>query len=137
VKELRDLVESPDCRLETVRLSDRVIKASTEKTCPKRETVQSSLPADDNRQAEERLRAVRTEFIQRVSDTVLNQLLDKLLDRGVIRDEEMESARAKSRAEKARDVIDSVRRKGSEASSFLIAALCQLDPCVSRELSLI
>ncbi|XP_029373506.1 NACHT, LRR and PYD domains-containing protein 1b allele 3-like [Echeneis naucrates] len=103
---------------------------------PKRETGQSSLPADDNLQAEERLCAVRAEFIQRVSDTVLNQLLDKLLQRGVISDEEMESARTKSRAEKAKDVIDSVRRKGREASSFLIAALCQLDEWLSRELSL-
>uniref|UniRef100_A0A665UEZ4 CARD domain-containing protein n=1 Tax=Echeneis naucrates TaxID=173247 RepID=A0A665UEZ4_ECHNA len=83
-----------------------------------------------------KLCAVRAEFIQRVSDTVLNQLLDKLLQRGVISDEEMESARTKSRPEKAKDVIDSVRRKGEEASSILIAALCQLDPCVSRELSL-
>uniref|UniRef100_A0A665T3H1 CARD domain-containing protein n=1 Tax=Echeneis naucrates TaxID=173247 RepID=A0A665T3H1_ECHNA len=74
------------------------------------------------------LHAVRAEFIQRVSDTVLNQLLDKLLERGVFSDEEMKSARTKSTADKARDVIDSVRRKGREASSFLIAALCQLDP---------
>ncbi|XP_029374503.1 NACHT, LRR and PYD domains-containing protein 1a-like isoform X1 [Echeneis naucrates] len=103
---------------------------------PKRGTGQSSLPADDSLQAEERLLLARTEFIQRVSDTVLNQLLDKLLERGVFSDEEMKSARTKSTADKARDVIDSVRRKGSEASSFLIAALCQLDPCVSRELSL-
>ncbi|XP_029380343.1 NLR family CARD domain-containing protein 3-like, partial [Echeneis naucrates] len=103
---------------------------------PKRETGQSSLPADDNLQAEERLCAVRAELIQRVSDTVLNQLLDKLLQRGVIGDAEMESARTKSRAEKAKDVIDSVRRKGREASSFLIAALCQLDEWLSRELSL-
>uniref|UniRef100_A0A665TTF6 CARD domain-containing protein n=1 Tax=Echeneis naucrates TaxID=173247 RepID=A0A665TTF6_ECHNA len=84
----------------------------------------------------DQLLLARAEFIQRVSDTVLNQLLDKLLERGVISDEEMQSARTKSRAEKARDVIDSVRRKGEEASSFLIAALCQLDEWLSRELSL-
>uniref|UniRef100_A0A665T257 CARD domain-containing protein n=1 Tax=Echeneis naucrates TaxID=173247 RepID=A0A665T257_ECHNA len=83
-----------------------------------------------------KLCAVRAEFIQRVSDTVLNQLLDKLLQRGVIGDAEMESARTKSRAEKAKDVIDSVRRKGREASSFLIDALCHLDEWLSRELSL-
>uniref|UniRef100_A0A665TNT9 CARD domain-containing protein n=1 Tax=Echeneis naucrates TaxID=173247 RepID=A0A665TNT9_ECHNA len=82
------------------------------------------------------LRAVRAEFIQRVSDTVLNQLLDKLLEGGVFSDEEMKSARTKSTADKARDVIDSVIGKGNEASSFMISALCQLDPCVSRELSL-
>ncbi|XP_029353106.1 uncharacterized protein LOC115038405 isoform X2 [Echeneis naucrates] len=111
-----------------------VWKRSIPLPSPKRKTVQN--PADKNFQAEEKLCAVRAEFIQRVSDTVLNQLLDKLLERGVISDAEMESARTKSRAEKAKDVIDSVRRKGSEASSFLISALCQLDPCVSRELSL-
>ena len=48
----------------------------------------------------------------------------------------MQSATTKTKAAKARDVIDNVRRKGTEASSVLIAALCDLDPCLSRVLEL-
>ncbi|XP_068586043.1 uncharacterized protein [Cebidichthys violaceus] len=67
-------------------------------------------------------------FIIRVSDPVLNHLLDKLLEHGVITDAEMQSARTKDRADKARDVMDTVRRKGPEACSVLITALCEVDP---------
>uniref|UniRef100_A0A8C9YNP9 CARD domain-containing protein n=1 Tax=Sander lucioperca TaxID=283035 RepID=A0A8C9YNP9_SANLU len=74
-------------------------------------------------------------FSPRVSDPVLNQLLDKLLQCDVITDEEMESVRTRGRADKARNLIDMVRRKGSK-SSVLISALCSLDPVLSRELRL-
>ncbi|KAG7219752.1 hypothetical protein INR49_018845, partial [Caranx melampygus] len=60
--------------------------------------------------AVEKLRSARTEFIQRVTEPVLRQLLDKLLDCGVVTDREMESAIAKTtRADKAQEVIDTVR----------------------------
>ncbi|KAK9535983.1 hypothetical protein VZT92_005808 [Zoarces viviparus] len=77
--------------------------------------------------AEQKLLSVRTQFINRVSDSDLNQLLDKLLEHRVITDTEMESTRTKHGADKARDVIDTVRRKGSEACSVLIAALREVD----------
>uniref|UniRef100_A0A668VGR0 CARD domain-containing protein n=1 Tax=Oreochromis aureus TaxID=47969 RepID=A0A668VGR0_OREAU len=84
-----------------------------------------------------RLLTVRSQFIERVSESVLKKLLDKLLQQRVINDQEMESVRSQqSRADKARDVIDTVRRKGSEASSLLIAALCEEDRCLSTELNL-
>ncbi|XP_039669376.1 E3 ubiquitin-protein ligase TRIM7-like [Perca fluviatilis] len=111
------------------------------------------IPSDDRKQvnlgptgpnprrndpAEDRLWRVRPEFVKRVSDPVLNQLLDKLLERGVITDDEMQSARTqRGRADKARDVMDTVRRKGRAASSVLIAALCEVDPVLSRVLRLI
>ncbi|GAA6236312.1 NACHT, LRR and PYD domains-containing protein 12-like, partial [Lates japonicus] len=110
-------------------------------TAVRRETMQSSVPAEDSVSpedftAEEKLRSVRKEFINRVSEAVLNQLLDKLLELGVVNDEEMQAVRTKTRADKARDVIDTVRRKGAEAGSVLISALCEVDPCLSRELTL-
>uniref|UniRef100_A0A4W6DVW5 CARD domain-containing protein n=1 Tax=Lates calcarifer TaxID=8187 RepID=A0A4W6DVW5_LATCA len=37
---------------------------------------------------------------------------------------------------KARVVMDTVRRKGSEASLALISALCEEDRCLSAELNL-
>ncbi|XP_050934040.1 NACHT, LRR and PYD domains-containing protein 12 isoform X5 [Lates calcarifer] len=86
--------------------------------------------------AEKMLSFVRTQFISRVSEPVLRKLLDKLLERGVITDDEMDLAGTASRADKARAVIDTVRRKGSEASSALISALCEEDRCLSTELNL-
>ncbi|XP_050925417.1 uncharacterized protein LOC108894854 isoform X3 [Lates calcarifer] len=86
--------------------------------------------------AEEKLMSVRTQFISRVSEPVLQKLLDKLLECGVITDDEMDLSGTASRADKARVVIDTVRRKGSEASSALISALCEEDRWLSTELNL-
>ncbi|XP_068586000.1 caspase recruitment domain-containing protein 8-like [Cebidichthys violaceus] len=86
------------------------------------------VPAEDRVSADQKLFSVRSQFIIRASDPVLNHLLDKLLEHGVITDAEMQSARTKDRADKARDVVDTVRRKGSEACSVLITALCEVDP---------
>ncbi|XP_070784623.1 caspase recruitment domain-containing protein 8-like [Enoplosus armatus] len=93
------------------------------------------LEAQDRVPADKRLASVRTQFLERVSEPVLNQLLDKLLEHDVINDDETQSFRTKVKAEKARDVIDTVRRKGPEASSVLIATLCEVDQHLSRVLN--
>ncbi|XP_026218013.1 NACHT, LRR and PYD domains-containing protein 12-like [Anabas testudineus] len=88
--------------------------------------------------AEQKLKSLRIQFIDRVSRPVLRRLLDKLLERGVITDGEMEEIAEKPiRAEKARVLIDTVRKKGIEASLALIDALCVVDPCLSAELKLL
>ncbi|KAA8592049.1 hypothetical protein FQN60_017423, partial [Etheostoma spectabile] len=94
------------------------------------------VPAVDSVPADKKLFSVRIQFLNRVTDPVLNQLLDQLLERHVINDAEMQSVRAKSREDKARDVIDTVRRKGAEACRVLIAALREVDPCLFRVLNL-
>uniref|UniRef100_A0A3Q4GLE7 CARD domain-containing protein n=1 Tax=Neolamprologus brichardi TaxID=32507 RepID=A0A3Q4GLE7_NEOBR len=81
--------------------------------------------------------AVRKQFVDQVSDSTVNQLLDSLLQQGIINKEEMDSARIKPRADRARDVIDVVRNKGEEASSSLIDGLRELDPYLSETLHLI
>uniref|UniRef100_A0A4W6FJX0 CARD domain-containing protein n=1 Tax=Lates calcarifer TaxID=8187 RepID=A0A4W6FJX0_LATCA len=58
------------------------------------------------------------------------------LKRGVITDDEMDLSGTAKRADKARVVMDTVRRKGSEASSALISALCEEDRWLSAELKL-
>uniref|UniRef100_A0A3Q2VBU1 CARD domain-containing protein n=1 Tax=Haplochromis burtoni TaxID=8153 RepID=A0A3Q2VBU1_HAPBU len=68
--------------------------------------------------------------------STVNQLLDSLLQQGIINKEEMDSARIKPRADRARDVIDVVRNKGEEASSSLIDGLRELDPYLSETLHL-
>lgn len=85
---------------------------------------------------EKKLRSVRSQFVDGVSEAVLKQLLDQLLQRQVINEEENESANTKCKADKARAVIDMVRRKGSEASSFFITHFCKLDPQLSKTLKL-
>ncbi|XP_044195213.1 uncharacterized protein LOC122972278 isoform X2 [Thunnus albacares] len=89
-----------------------------------------SVPAD------EKLKSVREQFIDGVSEPNLRKLLDKLLQREIINDGEMEFARTLNKAEKARQVIDMVRGKGPKASSALIAALCEVDPFLSEKLKL-
>ena len=88
-------------------------------------------------QEAETLLSVRTEFTKRVSESVLHGLLDKLLDEKVLNDEEVGVVRAEThREERARQVIDMVRRKGNEASVKMITALHQLDPTLHHCLGL-
>ncbi|XP_032363390.1 NLR family CARD domain-containing protein 3 [Etheostoma spectabile] len=106
-------------------------------TDPRRNVpAEDSVSTKDSDPPEDRLLLVRAQFVTRVSDPVMNQLLDQLLQRGVLTDGEMDLARTRGRADKARDVVDTVRRKGREASSVLVSALCEVDPVLSRELGL-
>ncbi|XP_033955557.1 protein NLRC3-like isoform X3 [Pseudochaenichthys georgianus] len=123
VKLLRDLLESADCRLETILINGGMIGAKKQKNCSRQEMSQKNDPAEDRVPADHWVRSVRTEFIQRVTPPVLNNLLDRLFDLGVINDSEMTSARAKLENERARDVVDMVRKKGAAACRVLIDAL--------------
>nr|XP_046182553.1 uncharacterized protein LOC124012705 isoform X2 [Oncorhynchus gorbuscha] len=87
--------------------------------------------------AEQQLRSVRTEFVKRVSGPVLDGLLDRLLQHTVINQEEMESVKViAERAEKARDIIDMVLRKGTESSCRMINLFGELDPCLCSQLQI-
>ncbi|XP_074531308.1 NACHT, LRR and PYD domains-containing protein 1-like [Halichoeres trimaculatus] len=78
----------------------------------------------------------RIQFIESVSDPVLNQLLDILLQNRVINDEEWETLKdLKPRADKAREVFDTVGRKGANACSVLHKALSEKDSCLFNELT--
>ncbi|XP_039889494.1 NACHT, LRR and PYD domains-containing protein 12-like [Simochromis diagramma] len=90
-----------------------------------------------NSASAEKLRLARTNFVDKVLDPVLNKLLDELQHVTVLTDAEGEAARAKPRGEKARDLIDMVRKKGAEASSKMIAVFCANDPYLCKELGLL
>ncbi|XP_039470008.1 NACHT, LRR and PYD domains-containing protein 12-like isoform X2 [Oreochromis aureus] len=90
-----------------------------------------------NSASAEKLRLARTNFVDKVSDPVLNKLLDELQHVTVLTDAEGEAARAKPRGEKARDLIDMVRKKGAEASSKMIAVFYANDPYLCKELGLV
>uniref|UniRef100_A0A3Q4G2R2 CARD domain-containing protein n=1 Tax=Neolamprologus brichardi TaxID=32507 RepID=A0A3Q4G2R2_NEOBR len=90
-----------------------------------------------NSASAEKLRLARANFVDKVSDPVLNKLLDELQRVTVLTDAEGEAARAKPRGEKARDLIDTVRKKGAEASSKMIAVFYQKKPHVYHPLQLV
>uniref|UniRef100_A0A8C5HMV4 CARD domain-containing protein n=1 Tax=Gouania willdenowi TaxID=441366 RepID=A0A8C5HMV4_GOUWI len=80
------------------------------------------------------LQSVRYKFIEKVSKPTLETLLDLLLQKGVITDEEMQSAQRENRAQQAREVIDMVLRKGSEACAELKTFIQEVDPFLYRQL---
>ncbi|XP_035981028.1 caspase recruitment domain-containing protein 8-like [Fundulus heteroclitus] len=86
--------------------------------------------------ADEQLREHRTKIINGISEANLKSLLDKLLEINVISDAEREEVEEKKIRDKARLLVDTVRRKGDAASSEMIRLLCELDPYFSEHLGL-
>lgn len=72
-----------------------------------------------------------------MSTPVLHDLLNRLLDCGVVTDSEMEYVLViLNRADKAKEVIDIVQKKGEVACSALIRGLCEVDPYLSTHMKL-
>ncbi|XP_060920588.1 uncharacterized protein LOC132994325 [Labrus mixtus] len=95
-------------------------------------------PSTLKQPAKQRLLAIRCSFIAGVSAPVLKSLLDKLFEETVMTDSERESTdEMPNTSDKARSVIDTVRKKGDAASSKMIKALCDLDPFLCKHLRLI
>ncbi|KAM3622083.1 uncharacterized protein V6R79_020186 [Siganus canaliculatus] len=85
----------------------------------------------------QKLRSARPKFVQQMSGPNLDALLDQLLDHGFISGEELQCCQAKTvSTQKAREVIDTVLKKGNAACSFLISALRRIDPHLSKVLGL-
>lgn len=97
----------------------------------KRSCEQSSL----NLPPDERLLDRRSGFIEKVSKPVIESLVDKLFEKKVLTDSERETAEEmQNRRDKARFVIDTVRKKG--AASEMIEFLCGVDPFLCEHLGL-
>ncbi|CAJ1065355.1 caspase a-like isoform X1 [Xyrichtys novacula] len=88
--------------------------------------------------ADEELRRARKKFVEKVSEPVIIQLLDDLFDDEVLNDGEVNSIRQKNACadDKARALIDTVRRKGKSASRKMIDHLLCRDAELHSELSL-
>lgn len=84
------------------------------------------------------LARVRTKFVEKVSKELINQLLDDILEDGVLNDGEKDSIleENKSTADKARRLIDIVKKKGNVASRKMIAHLQSRDATLYAELGL-
>ncbi|XP_072235739.1 NLR family CARD domain-containing protein 3-like [Leuresthes tenuis] len=89
--------------------------------------------------AESELKRIRMEFVTRLPAEILKQLLDALLADGVFSDLEKEAIIEdnQTRADKARRLIDDVRRKGEEACRKLMEHLQKLDRTLSSQLRLL
>lgn len=76
--------------------------------------------------------------MESASNELIKQLLDDLLDEGVLNDGEKDSIleENKGRADKARCLVDAVKRKGDDASGKMIAHLKSRDPAVCSKLGL-
>ncbi|XP_043966431.1 caspase-1-like [Gambusia affinis] len=87
---------------------------------------------------EKKLFRVLPEFVKRVSEVILKQLLDGLLLDGVFALSEIEDILQKNqtRAEKARDTILAVMKKGNEACRLMIKRLQQRDSTLFNQLGL-
>lgn len=79
--------------------------------------------------AAKELARIRTDFVGKVSTEVIKQLLDDLLDDRVLNEEEKDSLleENKSRADRARKLIDKVKNKGDKASRKMITYLERRD----------
>lgn len=77
-------------------------------------------------------------FVEKTSKAILDQLLDDILEDGILNDGERESITEenKIRADKARCLIDIVRKKGEAASKKMICHIQQRDPMLYSELGL-
>ncbi|XP_051801526.1 protein NLRC3-like isoform X10 [Acanthochromis polyacanthus] len=106
-----------------------VWKRDVHLTGPGRDTEQRVQPQDW-------LLSVRTRLINGLSDVTVNQLLDRLYDQRVISEEEKDVIRAQTGADKARQLIDGVHRKGPDAVSRLKTALSEVDSFLFRNLNL-
>uniref|UniRef100_A0A3B3VGG7 CARD domain-containing protein n=1 Tax=Poecilia latipinna TaxID=48699 RepID=A0A3B3VGG7_9TELE len=78
------------------------------------------------------------DFVERVSEEILKQLLDDLLSDRVFNYMEIEEILQKNpiRADKARNTIDAVMKKGQRACRLMIQRLHHIDPTLSNQLGL-
>lgn len=85
----------------------------------------------------EDLGKLRTKFVERVSEDVLFQLLDDLLEDKVLNSGEKDKIieGIKTTANKARTLIDNVRKKGDRASKKLILHFKERDPHLYEDLT--
>ncbi|KAF3703874.1 Caspase recruitment domain-containing protein 8 [Channa argus] len=99
--------------------------------------IQSPMSTGNRKSSEEKLLDVRSRFVDGISEPVLKCLLDKLLEKKVMNDSERESMNEKqNKRDKARFVIDTVRKKGEAASSEMIDFLCEVDTFLCGHLGL-
>ncbi|KAM9328506.1 NLR family CARD domain-containing protein 3-like [Pholidichthys leucotaenia] len=94
--------------------------------------------SDKEGQGREKIAKVRTAFVKNVSEEILKQLLESFETDGILSDLERESILEDNttRADKARDFMGAIKKKGDKACEKLIIQLQTIDPTLSSELGL-
>ncbi|XP_076969219.1 caspase-1 isoform X1 [Tamandua tetradactyla] len=84
------------------------------------------------------LKEKRKLFITSVEKGIINTFLDDLLEDKVLNQQEMEKIRDENptAADRARALIDNVRKKGSQASQIFINHICEEDPLLAEKLGI-
>ncbi|KAM3593933.1 uncharacterized protein V6R79_025994 [Siganus canaliculatus] len=91
----------------------------------------------DQSPSSQRLLDIQYNFIYKTSPANVQTLADMLLDKKVLSESEKdEMSKHQSNTDRARYVIDVVRKKGDAASLEMIESLDELDPCLSQSLGL-
>ncbi|KAL8198730.1 UNVERIFIED_CONTAM: hypothetical protein K2H54_022023 [Gekko kuhli] len=87
--------------------------------------------------ADKKLGEARTQFVEKVNKAVICTVLDDLLEKGVLNDEEVEKVKEKPvTQEQARTLIDGVRKKGHKASLIAIQSIHARDVFLAEQLGL-
>ncbi|KAG5265279.1 hypothetical protein AALO_G00240500 [Alosa alosa] len=112
---------------------DKLIQNKEVKAGPETQT-----PVASSLDAAAALGAVRSRFVEKASLPLLKQLLDELQTARVLNSEEAESVleEQSARADRARCLIDTVRKKGRRASETMITRLRDKDPELAQTLGL-
>lgn len=89
-------------------------------------------------QTDKVLKEKRKLFIHSMGEGTINGLLDELLQTRVLNQEEMEKIKRENPTvmDKTRAVIDSVIRKGAQASQIFITYICEEDRYLAGTLGL-
>uniref|UniRef100_A0A8C6STB7 CARD domain-containing protein n=1 Tax=Neogobius melanostomus TaxID=47308 RepID=A0A8C6STB7_9GOBI len=79
---------------------------------------------------------LRVEFVEGISPEVLNQLLDDLQAEGVLNQGEKDHIleEHRSRADRARDLFDTLMRKGNTSIDIMMERLQTQDPALYNHL---
>ncbi|XP_061460771.1 caspase-1-like [Rhineura floridana] len=87
--------------------------------------------------ADKKLEEIRRQFVAGANKAVIGQVLDELLRKGVLNDEEVEEVKENTKKhDQARTLIDHVRRKGHRASLIFIQELHGQDPFLAGDLGI-
>ncbi|KAM8977090.1 caspase-1-A-like [Pelodytes ibericus] len=92
----------------------------------------------DREQHGDELRLLRTKLVDGFNQVVIGDLLDDLLQEGVMNQSEVEYINEKSSVskEKCRIMIDMVIKKGDHSCNLLLQKVLERDPCLSQKLNL-
>ncbi|XP_062371625.1 uncharacterized protein LOC134058603 isoform X2 [Sardina pilchardus] len=137
VQSVHDTVDRSEVKIDM--LNEKMDKLMQDKEVKGKKGPEAPPPAAPSQDAVAALSAVRSRFVEKASLSLLKQLLDELRTERVLNEEEAESVLEEqaARADRARCLIDIVRKKGRRASESMIAHLREKDPALTETLGLV